>query len=126
MDDGGQVTKGAVGEIRAAAVAGMPQGMCGRPHASRRCRRSYCDNGVHVQALVLQRSVMDNCLIIDAPTNIGLRPQVVLIRCPGKRVHARLLWTREFAVKRAAAISWDRPACITRQSRYPEIYDENM
>jgi hypothetical protein len=60
MDDGGQVTMGAVGEIRAAAVASMPQGMLAG--MMRRNGESWGDLLLRLDEAVMQ-SVVENRVI---------------------------------------------------------------
>jgi hypothetical protein len=62
MDDGGQVTMGAVGEIRAAAVASMPQGMLAG--LMRRNGESWSNLLLRLDEAVMQ-SVVENRVISD-------------------------------------------------------------
>ena len=61
-DDGGQVTMGAVGEIRAAAVASMPQGMLAG--LMRRHGESWSNLLLRLDEAVMQ-SVVENRVISD-------------------------------------------------------------
>ena len=62
MDDGGQVTMGAVGEIRAAAVASMPQGMLAG--LMRRHGESWSNLLLRLDEAVMQ-SVVESRVISD-------------------------------------------------------------
>jgi hypothetical protein len=62
MDDGGQVTFGAVGEIPAAAIAAMPQGMLAG--LMRRSGETWGDLLLRLDAAVMQ-SVVENRVISD-------------------------------------------------------------
>jgi len=62
MDDGGQVTMGAVGEIPAAAVASMPQGMFAG--LMRRNGESWGNLLLRLDEAVMQ-SVVENRVISD-------------------------------------------------------------
>lgn len=62
MSDGGQVTMGAVGEIRAAAVASMPQGMLAG--LMRRNGKSWGDLLLRLDEAVMQ-FVVENRVISD-------------------------------------------------------------
>ena len=62
MDDGGQVTMGAVGEIPAAAVASMPQGMLAG--LMRRNGESWANLLLRLDEAVMQ-SVVENRVISD-------------------------------------------------------------
>jgi hypothetical protein len=62
MDDGGQVTLGAVGEISAAAIASMPQGVFAG--LMRRSGESWADLLLRLDAAVVQPFV-ENRVISD-------------------------------------------------------------